>query len=92
MTTIKLTQFYIDNGKRRSCRECPIALAILDVLDTGVSIKVDHGSIRLKRYHDLKSTEVMLPKAACGFIALFDRQYEVSPFDFELDIPAQYLK
>ena len=75
---IEVTQSHIDNGHRTKCKECPIALAIIDVVGEGNEVMVyPHGA-------RINGDLYFLPIQASDFILDFDRDKAVHPFSFEL--------
>lgn len=74
---ITVTAEDIAYGKVRSCRECPVALAIrranpsADIYVDGYRIAIDDG-------------RAVTPDIAREFIGAFDGGYPVEPFEFEL--------
>jgi hypothetical protein len=85
-TTINVTQEHIDKGKKISCSNCPVALAIGERVTTE-SVYVHPRFIYLGKL----MTERDLPKEAQRFIRRFDGEKEVEPFSFDLDIPDELL-
>jgi len=83
MTKVKIsvTQEHINYGRRGSCHDCPIALAVCAALRAG-RVRVTPGFIDYKRYLDIP-----LPAEAQLFITRFDAEVSVKPFEFELEIP-----
>lgn len=84
-TLIHVTQEHINNGRRRQCSQCPVALAIKDVCkpksDVHVGIRILIGNKFAKH----------TPLDAERFIGRFDSSCSVEPFSFELDIPSELL-
>ena len=79
---ISVTQEDIDNGWRRSCNCCPIALATRRVSGwkapcVGNSLLWDDG--------DPHSYMLELPMVALDFINRYDVGDAVTPFEFEID-------
>lgn len=83
---IKVTQKHIDKGRTGACRDCPIALAIRDVVDGQVTVTCAH--VYLNALHVYKNDRVLnLPRSAVLFIRHFDRSRGLAkPFSFELEI------
>ncbi len=80
--TINVTQENIDLGKRNSCHEDPVALAITEALRKAgfVEFQVDvAGDIRVE-YFGRKTYS--LPAEADTFITNFDSGAEVQPLSF----------
>lgn len=82
---IEVTQGHIDEGKKADCNRCPIALAIAQHVK--VSFKVGNW---LVHFGALGSSS--LPSNAFCFIQKFDSGQPVSPFSFDIEIPAEFLK
>lgn len=80
---IRVTQEDIDRGERRSCAECPVALAVRrHFLGTPAfsfyeNVEIDDGKDRL-----IAGT----PEIATNFMEAFDDGESVSPFSFTLDL------
>lgn len=92
MTTINVTIEHIEKGKKHDCGECPIALAIKEVVKDGVEFGVGTGRVTFQQPNSGEYHSEYLPLVATGFIMGFDRGYPVVPFTFELPIPGFYLK
>jgi hypothetical protein len=83
MIRIKVTQEHINKGRRRACRQCPVALAIVEqtefpnpwVGDTHVDLVTSPESPSYK-----------LPAEVQRFIDNFDNGKPVKPFAFNLKI------
>ena len=75
---ITVTQDDIDNGIRRSCRDCPIALALrrrfpsADIHVDGYGIAIEDG-------------RAFVPLLARRFADDFDNGRPVCPFELEID-------
>jgi hypothetical protein len=71
---------------------CPIALAIKEVLGRGYTLGVSPDGesfcLYFKRTDDRfrPLTKVILPKQASKFIKEFDQGKQVEPFEFELEV------
>lgn len=88
---IKVTQEDIDNGKKKSCYECPIALAIQRVSVKHLRCDVMNQQVYAVE-KDLRPVWIrILPPEAQLFIIDFDAGKSVKPFQFELDIQEKYL-
>lgn len=95
MTAVKVTETHIRSGIRKTCSLCPIALAIGDVLKPDFEAKVRYGSVDLDHKKNKSQRRYrQLPESAKRFIRVFDGidEGQPSPFEFELDIPAELLK
>lgn len=87
---ITVTKENIEQGVAKNCRKCPIALAVAALIRPDVTLQIDEICciLNMGAHHDTFS----LPCSARKFINHFDKQQEVAPFKFELDIPTQYLQ
>ncbi len=93
MTHIKVTQDHIDVGRRKCTSECPIALAVASIVRPVVEPRVYTRSIMLRKTDPTeRGIDFTLPQAAVDFIASFDAKMDVDPIEFDLDIPADFLK
>lgn len=91
MTLVKVTQKHIDIGIRRNGCLCPDALAIIDLLKSGVYVDVCYGEIWFEtRFEDMK--RIPCSKEEEMNIKEFDNHGTMIPHSFELDIPKEYLK
>lgn len=88
-TIITVKQEHINEGKFRSPYSCPIAKALKEkqILFHGVT---QEGIDFTTSFAD--DTRVALPDEAIQFINDFDEHIPVKPFEFEINIPEQYLK
>lgn len=82
---IRVTQHHINCGVRNSTGQCPIALALRDLVGTR---DVSVGPSMLG-YMDKTSISghfkwYMMPDEGAEFIALFDRGEPVEPFELEV--------
>ena len=78
--TVEVTQTHIENGSRRDCRECPIALAITDKL--GMIAEVTLGQA------EVLNTLYKLPEEADSFLRQYDSGYgtcTAEPFSFVME-------
>ena len=94
MITVDVTQEYIDKGCRGGAGSCPVARAINAILKDSCSAYVsDNQFVLHDKVKSIASQEERpLPSIVTEFIKDFDNDYIVKPFQFELDIPEQYLK
>lgn len=83
---IQVKQDHIRGGIQLDCKHCPIAIAVGEIVKTKVFVKVRKTSITVG------NRTQNLPESAKDFITNFDLFREVKPFEFEIDIPAKYLK
>ncbi len=75
---IKVEHEHIDGGLKKSCRQCPIALAVQAVVPTSVSVWDTYVIMNERSYR--------LPHIARQFIHDFDNDLTVVPFEFELPL------
>jgi hypothetical protein len=84
--TISVTQDHINNGKKKDCNKCPIALATMDLLDYEerpfVSVRVDTNTLDVKEEEGQYYTTYYLPQIAKDFIRIFDNENHVEPIEF----------
>ena len=79
---IKVTQNHIDNGKRNSTRDCPVALAMNDM---GIErkrvlfqcIQTEHDGLVDRYYQNLASLS--------NWIKRFDKNKQVTPIEIILE-------
>jgi hypothetical protein len=79
--TVKVTKRHIQNGKRGSTH-CPVALAIIDLVETGLFVAVGMTLV------DIDNKLFVLPEEAQRFIKLFDNGEECTPIEFEMRVKA----
>lgn len=93
-TEISVEQRHINCGEAADCERCPVALAIIEQVDMGVSVHVGEDAIDFyaPRRGEFESKES--PSAVANFIACFDGGGPecAHPFSFTLDIPRWALK
>lgn len=80
---IKVEQRHINAGCRHRCKECPVALAILEA--TGVEVAV----YPISGVYFGNQVVVGIPWEVSHFIGEFDHGLPVQPFEFVLDWPPQ---
>lgn len=88
-TTIKVTDECIKAGVRQNACDCPIALAVRNVMKDDVHFRVgpDYIYISGNPYEDIG-----LPLDAMLFIRDFDNNKPVLAFEFEVDISEELVK
>ena len=96
---VAVTQQDINEGRRGSCRSCPLARALnRALLAAGIAQENDwvHVSTRTWNLHrvapydhgvDTVYDNVQLPPHACEFIFDFDGKAAVQPFMFAAELP-----
>ena len=77
---IRVTQEHIDNGEKGACNCCPIALALIDA-----GWKRPHVGMNTMHDKDDESKYFATPPQVFRFMACFDIDRLVHPFEFELD-------
>lgn len=78
--TINVTQKDIDNGIKTDCRNCPVVLAIKRTLG------IDYGLVDGFSFINYFGRCYPLPANVRAFVDGFDGGYDVTPFEFELDL------
>ena len=88
MLTVSVTKTHIKEGLQKSPYACPIALALRDQGYKHSDIAV--SSINLY----VKPNFYVLPPEAANFVAIFDKNKNGEPFEFEIDLdkPARTLE
>ena len=79
--TVNVTQEDIDNGRRRTCSGCPVALAISRAWGKRITV----GPNDFGASHE----SIPLPREAMHFVELFDRGHAKTllPFSFVVEVP-----
>ncbi len=91
MVLIKVTQYHIIKGHQKSCHFCPVALAIADVMKNTAMGRKD-VTVYTTSYF-VGDYTAPLPAFVSNFIHNYDfNDIMGEPFEFELNIPAEYLK
>lgn len=78
---VTVEQKHIDNGVRKDCRCCPIALAIKKDFPNSV-VDVHHDKVYVWANNEMYK----LPPEARHFIARYDHHVKVEPFTFEMEL------
>jgi hypothetical protein len=82
-TTIRVTSQHIEHGEKGCAHKCALALAFqqagYDAMVAGHIVEIYLGLT--------EPIEIRLPKTAWYFIAAFDSDRPVNPFEFEIDLP-----
>lgn len=97
LVTVRVTADLIATGHPRDQCWCPLALAIGLHLRPGVEVRVTNGRVFLRdspgRWPMFwRLGGVRLPYEALWWVAAYDQFYGVDPIEFELEIPARWLK
>ncbi len=93
ITKIDVTREDIDNGTKRACGLCPVALAAKRVVAPFMRVAAYSTALELVTTERPFRPDTLhrLPATATSFIIDFDRGSPVEPFSFELDIPEEFL-
>ena len=97
---IDVTQDDLGHGVKRSCRQCPGALAINRHLEKHAVVEVDEDTITIHQYRDNQgrgaypriSTTFLTPLPLRNFVFAFDMGFAVYPFSFDLNLPESVLR
>ncbi len=83
LVRIEVKQEHIDKGIPGRCFSCPIALAALAVLPAReFHVQVSRACLGFRW-----ARAFYLPESARHFVKMFDDGEDVTPFDFEIEIP-----
>lgn len=77
-------------GNKKSCNSCPIALALMRVIEIRYLISVFEKKVEITSSQS--TFELDLPLVASQFIEDFDKGRVRTPFTFKMDIPNQFLR
>lgn len=98
MTTINVTAEHIKNAMPRKCLSCVIALAINDVLKppyvtlAGLFVTSILAHVGLD-INDCETRQKLdTPERVHNYMLKFDREEDVEPISFSLDIKEEFLK
>lgn len=91
MTTIEVTREDIDHGERRSCSNCPYALAVQRLCKEGVTVIVGIADVEF-RIREFSRKYVLLSTEVRSWMRDYDWLGVALPFVSELDIPAAFLR
>jgi len=87
---IDVTQEDIDQGQLGHCNRCPVARAVLRVIENKYFISVTAWRITFYNNSRLHDEDIVhreqMPIFAERWIENFDRRIPVVPFSFELDL------
>lgn len=83
-TIIAVTQADIDEGQKKECHHCPIAIASMRALGAE---KVDVGYQMFHAYIGGVRLVYEMPPKAKAFARAFDVDLDMKPFTFELGEP-----
>ena len=88
---IEVTEKHIEDGIRKNCEHCPVALAVREATGSRSALvsvypyDEEHTEIELHIPGD-KIRRIRAPKIVDSFASSFDKGIEVHPFTFELDL------
>lgn len=93
--TILVTAQDIERGRREECRSCPVAIAINRAIPSRnwrslvglYEVAFEFGAAGTYGLYPVAN----LPRAASTFIARFDREEPVEPFEFVMALPEAVL-
>ena len=90
---VKVTEEHIEKGIREDCLNCPVALAIYEMLpypySPSVSTRHNRGAAVVLSNKDDVNWNLLIPiegDVIYDFIMNFDNGYYVEPFEFELKV------
>lgn len=98
MTTINVTAEHIKNAMPRKCQYCVIALAINDVLKPPYLARAGLFNLTILErvgldINDCETRQKLdTPERVHNYMLKFDREEQVEPISFELDIKEEFLK
>lgn len=94
LLNIKVTAEHIKNGHTCKSRICPVALALMEVIDNlRYYVEVWARKIYIyPREGNYPKETITSPERVIIFVARYDAGLEdAKPFEFEIEIPEQYL-
>lgn len=90
---VKVTEDHINSGIRHSCSECPVSLAICELIRDDVRCDTGYIFLTLTDLFTDYQYNINYNKQVKDFIIAFDYgKQAVKPFSFELSIPDELLK
>jgi len=91
---IAVTQLHTEKGHRLVSTQCPVALAINDLLidSARASVYKDYFIILNAVEEARESEDILIPENVGLVISDYDLTGKMLPFEFEIDIPDKYLK
>ena len=94
MTLIQITPAEIAGSRPRDCRGCPVWRAIRRHVRPEVDVVVEQSFAWFSWPSAPARQPVtrLLPVAVSRAIACYDDKREMDPFEFPLDIPAEFLR
>jgi hypothetical protein len=91
--TIAITEEHIKHGIRKSAADCPVKLAIDEVVRSNVLVRAGYY-LTMRELGSVDSTRVFVARLVelrC-WMGRFDCGLPVKPITFEIDIPNWFLK
>jgi hypothetical protein len=86
--TVRVTEDNIVCGRRAACDQCPVALAILDLIPTPTAWEIRVTGAEVDYYRDgMYQGTAKLPCIVAFRIGAFDGGGDMLPFDFPLEVP-----
>lgn len=90
---ISVTKTYIEGSDRGDVNSCMVASAVRDQLDLPLSdynVVVDGERVKIHRRGSSKTITRVLPKDVQFKVQDWDEGEDPTPFNFELDLPADW--
>jgi hypothetical protein len=87
---IKVTKEHISRGVCGDSRNCPVALAVKELMPKHKAWEVRVGSTNVRLTLSIRR-RYPIPLLAERFIRRFDRGVEVRPITFVIELPKSYL-
>jgi hypothetical protein len=97
MITVQVNEYHIEQGAPSKRHNCPVSLAIINVLQPQYFPSVSGESIGVFYRCDICAQAVTVwraeaPDAVAEFVDKFDDEGTAEPFEFDLDVPAEFLR
>jgi hypothetical protein len=90
---ISVTEKHIEDGNQKDGCDCAVSLALKEVIDPKIGEPFSSPMVIHLISSEVGISFVQTPPEVSRFIQRFDQDKRlVSPFDFNLDIPSDYLK
>jgi hypothetical protein len=86
MIHVSVTPAHIERGARSDANECPIAWAMVDAGLEEPYVGINVATWGRLNWEGGRRKRARLPRAAQLFIGAFDRDEEVEPFEFDLEV------
>lgn len=86
---VEVTRYHINNGRRKDCRKCPIAIAMTPLLPAGYFAIVGPITTMIRMMlgnDDVFVDSVMMPSVVHQWISAYDAGEPMGPFAFEIDM------